>query len=228
MRFAGLSAGNWVVDAPSPPGVGLGRWRTGSWESWRVNDQSPRALTVKSRLILALATAGGVGYAPKAPGTFGSLVGCALFLLYIRLNFASLLLFLIGVTLLSVLGVWVSEQAGQLFECTDDGRIVIDEVAGQLLTLSPLLLFDRVSMDPLAGWGVPAFLFWVVTGFVLFRLFDIWKPSFVGKAERGFPGGAGVMMDDLVAGVFGGVILQLLLWGAQIAELPIALARPLV
>ncbi|MBW2713132.1 MAG: phosphatidylglycerophosphatase A [Deltaproteobacteria bacterium] len=192
-----------------------------------MNDQPARTLTTQDRLILALATAGGAGYAPKAPGTFGSVVGCALFLLYIRLNFASLVLFLAGVLLLSVLGVWVSDKAGQLFECTDDGRIVIDEVAGQLLTLSPLLLFDRVPIDPLAGWGVPAFFFWVVTGFVLFRLFDIWKPGFVGLAERSFPGGAGVMMDDLVAGVFGALILEIMLWGAQIAELPFALARTL-
>jgi phosphatidylglycerophosphatase A len=90
---------------------------------------------------------------------------------------------------LLALGVWASDQSEAAFGCKDDGRIVIDEVVGQLLALAPLC------------WpGVPASPAAVVTGFVLFRCFDIWKPWPVRWAERALPGGVGVMMDDVVAG----------------------------
>jgi phosphatidylglycerophosphatase A len=103
-----------------------------------------------------------------------------------------------GTTVLTAAGIRAAEHAGQHFGCEDDGRIVVDEVAGQWLTLAPLLVV------PGAALSAP----WVVTGFVLFRVFDIWKPGPVRWAERRFPGGLGVMLDDIVAGVLGGVVLS--------------------
>jgi phosphatidylglycerophosphatase A len=147
-----------------------------------------------------------VGYAPKAPGTFGSVLGLAIFLLYFRLSFASLGSLMGLIVLLTLLGVGVAERAGRIFQREDDGRIVIDEVVGQLLTLVPLALFPVALAE-----GGPKIFFWVVTGFVLFRLFDIWKPGPVRWAERNLSGGSGVMMDDVVAGGIGALLLAALL-----------------
>jgi phosphatidylglycerophosphatase A len=149
-----------------------------------------------------VATAGGVGYAPAAPGTCGSAVGVVLYLLL-----ADLGALLFGVTLLGLafLGIWASDEAERAFERKDDGRIVIDEVVGQLLTLAPL-----VALAPASALRSPP---WLLAGFLLFRLLDIWKPAPVAWAERSFVGGAGVMMDDVFAGILGGLLLSIaVLW----------------
>ena len=149
-----------------------------------------------------MATAGGAGYAPAAPGTFGSAVGVAVYLML-----ADLGALLFGVTLLGLafLGIWASDEAERAFGRKDDGRIVIDEVVGQLLTLAPL-----VALAPPAALRSPP---WLFAGFLLFRLLDIWKPAPVAWAEHSFAGGAGVMMDDVFAGILGGLILTVaVLW----------------
>jgi phosphatidylglycerophosphatase A len=151
---------------------------------------------------IAVATAGGAGFAPIAPGTFGSAVGVAVFLVLADLN-----LVLFGITLLGLafLGIWASDVAERHFGQHDDGRIVIDEVVGQLLTLAPLL-----ALAPAAGRRAPG---WLFAGFLLFRLLDIWKPPPIGWAERSFKGGAGVMMDDVFAGILGGALVGVaLVW----------------
>ena len=84
---------------------------------------------------------------------------------------------------------------------------MIDEVVGQLLTLAPLVLIPGLWPSSL-GW----LCFWLVTGFVLFRCLDIWKPGPVGQMERRFAGGLGVMMDDVLAGLIGAVPLGLAAW----------------
>jgi phosphatidylglycerophosphatase A len=117
--------------------------------------------------------------------------------------------FLYGLTLLGLafLGIWASDEAERAFATKDDGRIVIDEVVGQLLTLAPL-----VFLTPASGPRAPL---WLLAGFLLFRLFDIWKPPPVGWAERSFAGGAGVMLDDVFAGVLGCLVLSAaLVWVA--------------
>jgi phosphatidylglycerophosphatase A len=149
-----------------------------------------------------VATVGGAGYAPVAPGTFGSAAGVVVYLLLADLD-----AFLFGVTLLGLafLGIWASDEAERIFGQKDDGRIVIDEVVGQLLTLAPL-----VVLAPPSILRSPA---WLLAGFLLFRLLDIWKPAPVAWAERSFAGGAGVMMDDVFAGILGCLILSIaVLW----------------
>ena len=143
-----------------------------------------------------LATAGGVGYAPIAPGTFGSALGVALF---VPLSGLHPLLFALTTATLLALGTWAADRAEVFFGKKDDGRIVIDEVVGQLLTLSPLLFFTNPG-----GGHLLALL---GTGFLLFRLFDIWKPGPVSWAERRFAGGAGVMLDDVVAGALAALVM---------------------
>lgn len=127
-----------------------------------------------------------MGFAPFAPGTAGAAFGLLLFL---PLSALPLWLYGLTVTALVFLGIWAAERAELAFGRRDDGRIVIDEVAGQLVALTPLLPLGRTRALP-----------WLVTGFVLFRVLDIWKPAFVGWCERRFSGGAGVMLDDVAAG----------------------------
>lgn len=155
--------------------------------------QGPRSAPERPRgarrlCAVALATAGGAGFAPLAPGTFGAAVGVALYALLAARGPA----LLVGVLLaVSALGIWASGEAERVFGRHDDGRIVIDEVAGQLLGLLPLaLLAPAHGVAPLP----------LLAGFVAFRAFDIAKPYPVRWAERRLPGGLGVMADDLVAG----------------------------
>lgn len=167
---------------------------------------APQAGNFSGWLGVAIATCGGVGTIPLAPGTFGSIVGVILFIPLARegpVPYVLVLLALCGA------GVWASDRAEEVFASKDDGRIVIDEVVGQLITLIPLLAFCGArgfSCEPTQLEG-PAFFSLVVTGFVAFRVFDIAKPGAVRWAENSISGGAGVMADDCVAGVFGAVVL---------------------
>jgi len=117
-----------------------------------------------------------------ASGTVGSIVGLALWLALAGLSPLGYTAATAGIALL---GVWAAGRASEIFRRHDDGRITIDEVAGMLVSLA---------------W-LPARLEVAALAFVLFRVFDIWKPFPAGAAER-LPGGLGVMADDLVAGVY--------------------------
>ena len=142
------------------------------------------------KLVLVVATGAGSGYSPVASGTVGSGVGLLLYLPLMGLGATGYLLALVGIT---ALGIWASGEAEKIFERRDDGRITIDEVAGMLLALA----FLPVRLDV------------VVAGFLLFRLFDIWKPYPVRAAEA-LPKGLGVMADDLLAGVYANLVGQVL------------------
>jgi phosphatidylglycerophosphatase A len=143
------------------------------------------------KLILFLATGAGSGYAPLVPGTFGSAAGLALFACALLAGLGTPGL-LIGTVAITAVGVWASDRAEHIFERRDDGRIVIDEVAGMWVSL--LLLPASVEV--------------ALTGFVLFRLFDILKPP-PARAMESLPGGLGVMADDLVAGVYANIVGQI-------------------
>ena len=143
-----------------------------------------------------------IGLLRPAPGTWGSLA--ALGLAYVICLIGGPWLFLIKTIAVVLLGIWTIGQqiAGQPDQ--DPSEIVIDEVAGQWIALLPVVF---------GGWnaGVPLSALWPgwIAAFVLFRLFDIWKPGPVGWADR--RGGAvGVMLDDLIAGVFAGLGVMLL------------------
>jgi len=175
-----------------------------------LKEKTPEALWTSP--VAWLATAGGLGYAPVAPGTFGSAGGVLLFLGLSGLN---LPLYALTVVTVAVVGVWASDRAELVFDKKDDGRIVIDEVAGQLITLTPVLVLAGSPVAGPLGLGIGNLTWWVlvVTGFVAFRLLDIWKPGPVRWAEQNFRGGMGVMADDLLAGVFGGVLMTLPCYG---------------
>jgi phosphatidylglycerophosphatase A len=131
--------------------------------------------------------------APVAPGTAGAAVGVALFWPLSALPPALFALTLVGTV---GLGIWAADLAEREWDRKDDGRIVIDEIAGQLVALSPLLFLGRSHSLP-----------WLVTGFVAFRVFDVWKPGPVRWLEQNLRGGAGVVMDDIAAGAFAAAVL---------------------
>lgn len=136
-----------------------------------------------------LASGFGAGYAPKAPGTFGSLVGLALGAVLLNLGHVPLLA---GVVVASGLGLYATRRVGCAAQ--DPGWIVVDEIAGQMLTL---LALSHVGLLGLA------------LGFALFRLFDILKPGPVGWADARHDEW-GVMGDDILAGLLAAAVLLLL------------------
>ena len=140
---------------------------------------------------VAVATAGGAGFAPVAPGTWGALVGVGIYLLIRGWTLPAQVALLAAITLV---GVWASTQAERHFKREDPGQVVVDEVAGQLVTL----IATGVS-----GLGV-------LVGFGLFRAFDIIKPWPVRQCEA-WHGGLGIMADDVMAGIYAHLVLQVLL-----------------
>jgi len=160
----------------------------------------PTGGALRRFLALALATAGGAGYAPIAPGTFGSMVGVVVFWFVVPIGPIAVA---VAAAVASALGVWAAGEAERLYAKKDDGRIVIDEVAGQLVTLLPLAAL--AGPDQARG-PLP-----LLAGFLIFRGFDIAKPGPVLWAERNFPGGQGVMYDDLVAGALSAGVMTVLI-----------------
>lgn len=157
------------------------------------------------RFAYALATGFGAGFAPVAPGTFGAIEGVVVFLAFIAFSsrlslsprFSFAVLASVNVVVFPV-GVWASNRACEISGVKDPSQIVIDEVSGQLIALTPLA--GSVSV---AG---------VIAAFILFRLFDIFKPYPIRKLEA-LPAGFGVMSDDALAGVYAALIVWLvLLW----------------
>lgn len=155
----------------------------------------------------------GVGYLPLAPGTWGSMVGVAIYLLFrwIEANLSTsfglngwteaqitawvhvgnLFIFLP----FCLLGIWAANRATKLFKHKDPSQAVVDEVMGQLI------VFLFVPFD--ISWQL------ILAGFLLFRLFDIWKPYPIDSLQN-LPAGVGVCADDILAGVYGGVCLSLI------------------
>jgi phosphatidylglycerophosphatase A len=144
--------------------------------------------SIGTRLAILIATAMGAGYSPVAPGTAGSLVAL-LILWLVPFSRPGLVLFLVIVTLA---GTWAAHVAEEALGTKDPGAIVIDEVAGMTLAVVALPLPFTASA--------------LALGFVLFRVFDVVKPFPAGRAQS-LPGGFGVMVDDLVAGLYALLVL---------------------
>jgi len=146
-------------------------------------------LRTGQKVSFFLATGGLVGLVPAAPGTFGSVVGLGVAYLFSGLDFS--LAFGLTIILL-VIAVKVSADTEKMLQRKDPGSIVIDEIAGMAITLLGL---------PFTGSTALA-------GFVLFRVLDIFKPPPVRTVERRFSGGLGIVIDDVVAGIIGNIILR--------------------
>lgn len=148
-------------------------------------------------MIAMIVTVFGIGRLRPGPGTWASAAAVLLAVLVCEAGWAPLVPF--GAVLAALIGFWAVPQALRMTTDEDPSWIVIDEVAGQWLALSftviPLWRHGVSILDAWPGFVVP---------FLLFRLFDIWKPWLVGRADRQ-GGSVGVMMDDLWAGLFAGL-----------------------
>ncbi|MGQ7846263.1 phosphatidylglycerophosphatase A family protein [Granulosicoccus sp. 3-233] len=139
-----------------------------------------------------LALGAGLGLAPKAPGTFGTLLGIPLLLVMPQ----SLAAYLAVLCVLSLVGVWSCHLCARSLGVHDHPGIVWDEVVGYLITMI----------------AVPRSVWWVVIGFAMFRLFDILKPWPISWIDRQVHGGLGIMLDDMLAALFALAVMHLLLF----------------
>lgn len=145
------------------------------------------------RLALFISTFGYIGYAPIAPGTFGSAAGVAVF--YAVRSTGSTAVEIGIIAALFTVGIWAGTVAEHHFGGVDPGPIVLDEVVGMLITLCVL---------PVNGTGV-------IVGFVLFRVLDVVKPFPSARFEQ-LPGGLGVMADDGMAAIYGNLAMHAAIW----------------
>ena len=147
----------------------------------------------RDKAVMFLATGGFVGNIPVAPGTFGSLVGIPLCYVFAKIPLPMAILGAVG---LIVFAIWIAQLAETITKEKDPGKIVIDEIAGMIVTLV----------------GVPFHLTSVVIGFLIFRFLDILKPFPIRHIERRVSGGAGVVLDDVAAGIYGNILVRLILY----------------
>lgn len=177
--------------------------------------REPQGGRSSNMFALAITTCG-VGYLPLAPGTWGSLVGVGLYLIWRALSlrlFSKFLpgsrlapagletlhtaLLLILIALVTLAGVWAATRAEKLLGRKDPGKVVVDEVAGQLIT------FLFVPITVALNWWI------IFAGFLLFRLFDIWKPYPARRLEA-LESGLGIMADDVMAGVYAAMVVAVM------------------
>jgi phosphatidylglycerophosphatase A len=144
------------------------------------------------KCVVFLATGCYAGYIPGAPGTYGTVVAIPLCYMLSRLGLPGSIIFIAAFT---AAAVWISREAEKLFDEKDSSQIVIDEIAGLLVTLF------------LIPWSLKG----VIIGFVAFRGFDIVKPFPVRKLESKLPGGWGVVGDDVLAGIYANVVTRVVL-----------------
>ena len=189
-------------------------------ESVLISPQTRR--TAKEYLALAIATCG-VGYLPLAPGTWGSLLAVGVYwyaqaellggsidnpvVVDFKFFFAGQFIAIVVITLV---GTWAASQTERVLMRKDPGKVVIDEVAGQLVALLPLpLMMAVLPRTQIGGVGRPIQVF---VAFLLFRFFDIVKPYPARKLES-LEAGLGIMADDIVAGVYAaiGVVLTVVI-----------------
>lgn len=153
--------------------------------------KNPTAKTVFTSPTHFLAFGFGSGLSPIAPGTMGTIAVIPIYLFMQNLN---LLPYIILTAIISIVGIWICGASSKMLGVHDHGGIVWDEFAGYLITM----------IAAPSGW------LWVIIGFVLFRIFDIWKPWPIHVVDKHVSGGFGIMLDDIIAGIFAGIVLQLI------------------
>ena len=149
-------------------------------------------MNFKQKTVMFLATGCYIGNISFAPGTFGSVFGLLVCFFLSKIDFSIAVL----LTLIFILSaIWIAGEAEKILGEEDPGCIVIDEIAGIILTLSGLP-FNMTSMT---------------VGFLIFRVLDIWKPYPIRLLENKFSGGIGIVLDDVAAGILSNVILRVFL-----------------
>ena len=145
------------------------------------------------KIVLFLATGGYLGHVPIEPGTFGSLPGLLICIGISGISLGYAILFTLA---LASVAIVIAQQARKLIGGKDPSSIVIDEIAGMTVTLL----------------GIPLTPFALVFGFLVFRVFDILKPFPIRHLDQKVPGGAGIVLDDVMAGVYGNLLIRVILW----------------
>ena len=153
--------------------------------------QVPASLLLNPVHLLSLGF--GSGLSPKMPGTMGSIVGIGLFLLLPELDWN---IYLLIVVVALILGIYLCAETARALKVHDHPAIVWDEIVGIFITL----------------FMVPKEWLWLALGFILFRLFDIVKPWPISIADKCIKGGLGIMLDDVIAGLFSLLIIQIILY----------------
>lgn len=151
-------------------------------------------MTWSERFIVFCGVGFGSGLAPKAPGTFGSAFALLFIPLWLLLGFGYSVF---AIVIMSLIGIYICDRTANIMGVHDDGRIVWDEFAGQSITFLPLIYLQQIN------W------IWVLVGFALFRLFDVWKPWPISMIDRQVQGGFGIMLDDLIAGIWAALCIIL-------------------
>ena len=159
--------------------------------AWR-----PKASVILRSPVHLLAFGFGTGLMPKGPGTAGTVVGVPLFVAMMQLSLPAFALLLLA---LSVFGCWLCGESARRLGVHDYGGIVFDEIIGYVVAAVPLLPVFMLNRHGLVAG--------LVAAFVLFRIFDIWKPWPISWLDAQLHGGIGIMVDDLVAGLFAGGVL---------------------
>lgn len=146
-----------------------------------------KTMSAYDRFIVFCGVGFGSGLAPKAPGTFGSAFALLFIPLWLALGFFNSIL---AIAVMSMIGIYICGHTAKVMGVHDDGRIVWDEFAGQSISFLPLIYLGNMN------W------LWALIGFGLFRLFDIWKPWPIRVIDRQVGGGFGIMLDDIIAGIW--------------------------
>ena len=146
-------------------------------------------MNLKQKSVMFFATGCFIGNISFAPGTFGSILGLPLCFFLSKINL-SIAVFLTVIFIF--FSIWIAQRAEKILNTEDPGCIVIDEIAGILVTFT----------------GLPFNIISVVFGFLIFRALDIWKPYPISWMERHLSGGAGIVMDDVAAGIFSNLLLR--------------------
>lgn len=149
------------------------------------------------RLIVFSGVGFGSGLLPKAPGTFGSAFALLFIPIWMMIGFNQSV---IAMIIMSLIGIYICGRTADIMGVHDDGRIVWDEFAGQSITFLPLIYLGQMN------W------IWILVGFGLFRLFDVWKPWPIRVIDRRIDGGFGIMLDDIIAGLWAAICIIIYLY----------------
>ena len=154
-------------------------------------------MTALERCIVFCGVGFGSGLLPKAPGTFGSAFALLFVPVFMAIGFNASV---IAMIMMSLIGIYICGRTADIMGVHDDGRIVWDEFAGQSITFLPLIYLGIMN------WV------WVLVGFALFRLFDVWKPWPIRVIDQKVDGGFGIMFDDLIAGLWAAICIIIYLY----------------
>lgn len=150
-------------------------------------------MNFREKAVMFMATGCFIGKIPFAPGTFGSFAGILLSFILSKTSEPTAFLCII---LFIMFSIWIANDAEKILKKKDPGSIVIDEIAGMAVTLI----------------GLPFNVFYVATGFIMFRVLDISKPFPIRYIEKRISGGAGIVLDDIAAGIVANIILRMIFY----------------